>query len=81
MSDKIEKIDQVGSSRPQWENEEDVTSQMTLLGLVGIKTVDEFVSTESSCAGRTNKCGSFIRHNRVGLKKQMKENFKITKNK
>ena len=32
------------TSEPQWDNEEDVTSQLTLLGLVGIDTVDEYVS-------------------------------------
>jgi len=30
---------------PQWDNEEEVTSQLTLLGLVGIDTIDENVSS------------------------------------
>ena len=36
------------TSAQQWENEEDVASQLTLLGLVGIETVDESVSTRNT---------------------------------
>lgn len=32
------------TGEPQWDNEEEVTSELTLLGLVGIDTVDEYVS-------------------------------------
>ena len=32
------------TSEPNWDNEEEVTSQLILLGLVGIDTLDEFVS-------------------------------------
>lgn len=32
------------TSVPNWDNEEEVTSQLILLGLVGIDTLDEFVS-------------------------------------
>ena len=35
------------SKIPRWDDEEEVTSQLTLLGLVGIDTLDEFVSAES----------------------------------
>ena len=34
----------VETGEPQWNNEKEVTSQLTLLGLVGIDTVDEYVS-------------------------------------
>ena len=35
----------IGETRvPNWDNEEEVTSQLILLGLVGIDTLDEFVS-------------------------------------
>lgn len=33
------------TGEPQWDNEEEVTTQLTLLGLVGIDTVDEYVSS------------------------------------
>ena len=60
-----------------------MTSQMTLLGLMGIETVDEFVSTESTSARSANKYGCFIQHTRVGLKKQtnkqVNDNFKVMK--
>lgn len=32
------------TSEPNWDNEEEVTSHLILLGLVGIDTLDEFVS-------------------------------------
>lgn len=32
------------TSVPNWDNEEEVTSQLILLGLLGIDTLDEFVS-------------------------------------
>lgn len=55
---------------------------MTLLGLMGIETVDEFVSTESRSARSANKYGCLIQHNRVGLQKtnkQVRDNFKVIK--
>ncbi len=35
----------VETGETKWDNEKEVTSQLTLLGLVGIDTVDEYVSS------------------------------------